>query len=68
MSVRDFLDREPFHTIALAAFVEQAVAEGGWPDAEAARRRAYAYYEHELRAKGTHSAPDDAPAYPASVR
>lgn len=38
-----------FHACALAAFVEQAAAAGGWPDPEATRRLAYRYYEAELR-------------------
>lgn len=40
-----------FHGCAVAAFVEQAAAEGGWPSPEATRRRAYRYYEDELAAK-----------------
>jgi hypothetical protein len=37
-----------FHGCALAAFIDQAVAEQGWPDGEATRRRAYDYYEQAL--------------------
>ena len=40
-----------FPGCALAAFVEQAHAERGWPDIEATRRLAYAYYEQELAIK-----------------
>jgi len=36
---------------AFAAFVDQAAKEGGPPDQEATRRRAYAYYEQELTAR-----------------
>lgn len=34
-----------FHGCAFAAFVEQAVAEGGWPGPDATRNRAYRHYE-----------------------
>lgn len=37
-----------FHGCTLAAFVEQAVTEGGWPDGEATRSRAYDAYERAL--------------------
>ena len=40
-----------FHGCALAAFLEQAHAEQGWPDVEAMRRLAYAYYEQALAEK-----------------
>ena len=40
-----------FHGCAIAAFVDQAVAQGGPPDREATRRRAYRYYEEALAAK-----------------
>jgi hypothetical protein len=40
-----------FHSCAFAAFVEEAHARQGWPDIEATRRRAYAYYEQELAVK-----------------
>ena len=40
-----------FHGCAFAAFVEQAIAQGGPPDPEATRRRAYRYYEEALAAK-----------------
>ena len=36
----DILD-DLFHGCALAAFVEQAIAQGGPPDSEATRERAY---------------------------
>lgn len=42
---------ELFHACALAAFVDQAIAEGKMPDCEATRRRAYRYYEEALAAK-----------------
>jgi hypothetical protein len=40
-----------FHGCALIAFLEQAHAEQGWPNAEATRRRAFDYYEQELAIK-----------------
>jgi len=46
----DILD-DLFHGCAFAAFVEQAIAEGGPPDQEVTRRRAYCYYEEALAAK-----------------
>ena len=42
---------DPFHSIALAAFVEVAREAGTWPDSEAVRRRAYELYEAELASK-----------------
>jgi hypothetical protein len=46
----DFLD-DLFLGCPLAAFVEQARAERGWPDREATRRRAYRLYEDALAEK-----------------
>jgi hypothetical protein len=46
----DILD-SIFHGCAFAAFVEQAIAQGGPPDREATRRLAYRYYEEALAAK-----------------
>jgi hypothetical protein len=47
-----------FHGCAVAAYVEQAAAEGQWPpDAEATRQRAYRYYEEALAAKNAAKAP-----------
>jgi hypothetical protein len=43
-----------FHHCALVAFVEQAVAQGGWPDPELTRRRAYQLYETEKRKESPH--------------
>lgn len=37
-----------FHACALIAFVEQAVEQGCWPDAEMTRVRAYALHERAL--------------------
>lgn len=54
----DFWDNL-FHSCALVAFVEQAKAEQGWPDATATRRRAYQYYEDALAAKNARVAPPD---------
>jgi hypothetical protein len=45
--VDDLLD-DLFHGCALRAFLEQAHADQAWPDPEATRQRAYAYYEQEL--------------------
>lgn len=42
----------PFHGCALSVFVERAIAEGGWPDAENTRRLAYRYYEETLAETG----------------
>ncbi len=46
----DILD-SLFHGCALAAYLDQAVEEGGWPSSEGTRRRAYRYYEEALREK-----------------
>lgn len=43
--------RHKFHGCAFAAFVDQAIAQGGPPDQEATRRRAYRYYEEALAEK-----------------
>ena len=40
-----------FHGCALAAFLDQAQAEQGWPSCEATRQRACRYYEVALAAK-----------------
>jgi len=48
MTVHDILD-DSFHACALAAFIEQAKAQGGWPDCELTRRRAYELYETEKK-------------------
>lgn len=37
-----------FHGCALAAFLDQAAEQQGWPESEATRERAYAYYEDAL--------------------
>jgi hypothetical protein len=48
---RDILD-DLFHGCALAAYLDQAAADGTWPpDSEATRRSAYCYYEDALREK-----------------
>ena len=46
----DVLD-SVFHGCALAAYLDQAVAEQGWPSSEATRVRAYRYYEDALAEK-----------------
>jgi hypothetical protein len=46
----DILD-DLFHGCAFAAFVEQAIKEGGPPNSEATRQRAYRLYEDALAAK-----------------
>ncbi len=40
-----------FHGCALAAYLDQAHEQQGWPDPEATRRRAYRYYENALAEK-----------------
>jgi hypothetical protein len=40
-----------FHGCALAAYLDQAAAEQGWPDSEATKRRANRYYEDALSEK-----------------
>jgi hypothetical protein len=47
MTADSILD-DLFHGCALAAFLEQAEAQQGWPDPEATRRRAYQLYEEAL--------------------
>lgn len=44
----DVLD-EPFFAVALAAFLDQAREEQGWPDPTKTRQRAYALFEAEKR-------------------
>jgi hypothetical protein len=46
----DILD-DLFHHCALAAFVDQAAIEQGWPSSEATKQRAYRYYEEALAEK-----------------
>jgi hypothetical protein len=46
----DLLD-DLFHSCALAAFLDQAEAERGWPSMEGTRRRAFAIYEQALARK-----------------
>jgi hypothetical protein len=48
MTTEDEILDDLFHGCALAAFVDQAVEQGGPPDVEATRRRAYAYFEEAL--------------------
>lgn len=40
-----------FHGCALAAFLDQACTERGWPDMATTRGRAYRYYEKALADK-----------------
>ena len=47
----DILD-DLFSACALAAYLERAAIQQGWPDPEATRRRAYQLYEEALAAKG----------------
>jgi hypothetical protein len=47
-----------FHGCALAAFLERAVAEGGWPCVEATRRLAYDLYENSLAQRILHDRDD----------
>lgn len=53
MTDNEILD-DLFHGCAFAAFVEQAAIEGGWPDPEATRIRAYRHYEQALAARNGH--------------
>lgn len=46
----DILD-DLFHGCALAAFVEQAEAQCGWPCLDATRHRTYQLYEEALAKK-----------------
>ena len=50
-SLDDPIWDEPFHAVAFAAFVQQAREDGGWPDTEKTRQRAYRLYEEELAAR-----------------
>ncbi|MCC7290440.1 MAG: hypothetical protein IT449_00090 [Phycisphaerales bacterium] len=50
MNEEDLLD-DLFHGCAFAAFLEQATIEGGWPDPEATRIRAYRRYEEALTSR-----------------
>jgi hypothetical protein len=40
-----------FHACALQAFIAQAIAQGGPPDQDATRKRAFRYYEEALAEK-----------------
>ena len=51
MTAADDLLDDLFMGCALAAFLEQAQAEQGWPDPEATRRLAYQMYEDALAEK-----------------
>jgi hypothetical protein len=51
MTDPDDIFNDSFHACAFAAFLEQAHAEQGWPDIEATRRLAYAYFEQQLATK-----------------
>ena len=42
-----------FHGCAFAAFVEQAIEQGGPPDMEATKRRAFQFYEEALALKSS---------------
>ena len=46
----DLLD-DLFHAAALAAYLDEASEHQGPPDSERTRRRAFRYYEEELRRK-----------------
>jgi hypothetical protein len=48
-----------FHGCALAAYLDQAQAEQGWPSSEATRQRAYRYYEEALAAKNGRTSLED---------
>jgi hypothetical protein len=46
----DIMD-ELFHACSLAAYLQQAQIQQGWPDSEATRRRACAHFEEALKTK-----------------
>ncbi len=46
---------ELFHGIAFSAFVQQAIEQGGPPDQELTRRRAFRLYEEALAEKNGRS-------------
>ena len=46
----DILD-DLFHACSLAAYLQQAQLQQGWPDSEATHRRACAYFEEALKTK-----------------
>lgn len=56
--VPDIFD-DPFHEIALVAFVEVAQSVGWWPDSEEVRKLAYKRYEELCRANNVNSTPLD---------
>ena len=51
-----------FHACALAAYLDEAYAQQGWPDSEATRLRAYAYYEAALARRSRRPVQDEDPA------
>jgi hypothetical protein len=55
-----------FHGCALAAYLDQAKAEQGWPSSEATRRRAFRYYEDALAEKNGRTPIDAAPGIVSS--
>jgi hypothetical protein len=54
----DILD-DLFQGCAFAAYLDQARAQGSWPDPELTRRRAYDYYEKALAERPQHSVPSN---------
>ena len=46
----DILD-DLFHACSLAAYLQQAQIQRGWPDSEVTRRRACTYFEEASRRK-----------------
>lgn len=60
MSDNDILD-DLFHGCAFTAFLEQASIEGGWPDPEATRVRAYRLYEQALAVRNGHGSKRPSP-------
>ena len=51
MSSEDDIMDDLFHACAFTAYLEQAQIQQGWPDSEATRQRAYAYFEEALKSK-----------------
>jgi hypothetical protein len=51
MDGRDSILDDLFHACALAAFVDQALADRDWPRPEPTRQRAYRSYEQALASR-----------------
>jgi hypothetical protein len=61
--------RHKLHGCALAAYLDQAAEQRGWPDSAATKRRANDYFEKALREKNAaKAAPPAKPTPPAASR